>query len=74
LPTLADHRLRRALHAVAPFRDLSLARLRADSAEEDAASAVDDAYAAINEAEYAVLDPELARVEANELAESSGDS
>jgi hypothetical protein len=51
-------------------RDLKSAQRYADEAADDAAYAVSYAYGAIEEAEYAVLNATLARVDADELANS----
>jgi hypothetical protein len=51
--------------------DLRTAKRNADQAESDAAFAIDYAYGAVEEAEYAVLDAALARMNADELAQSS---
>jgi hypothetical protein len=50
--------------------DAKEALRRADAAEEDALFAIDYAYGTIEEAEYAVLDAILARMDADDLAES----
>jgi hypothetical protein len=50
--------------------DAKQALRRADAAEEDALFAIDYAYGTIEEAEYAVLDAILARMDADDLAES----
>ncbi|MCU1456599.1 MAG: hypothetical protein JWL73_691 [Actinomycetia bacterium] len=51
--------------------DVKAAQRKADQADDDAAFAIDYAYAAIDEAEYAVLDAALARVKADDLADTS---
>lgn len=48
--------------------DRNSAERAADRAEDDAAFAIDCAYAAVEEAEYAVLDAILARMTADDLA------
>jgi hypothetical protein len=50
--------------------DLKKAQQNADQADADAEFAIDFAYGAVEEAEYAVLDATLARMEADELAQS----
>jgi hypothetical protein len=52
--------------------DLAAAEKVADRAEEDASFAIAFAYAALEEAEYAVLDATLARMDADDLAKSTG--
>jgi hypothetical protein len=51
--------------------DVNAAQRKADEADEDAAFAIDYAYAAIETAQYAVLDAELARMEADDLADAN---
>ena len=50
--------------------DVKMAERDADGAEADADFAVDYALAAIQEAEYAILDATLARMRADELAQT----
>jgi hypothetical protein len=65
---VTDLRAERDDHRAA--RTLKRAERHAEDAEQDAAYAVDFALAMLDEAEYAVADAVLARLDADELAQS----